>query len=123
MDNRDVGRSGATPPILTENQVYVEAIQKWGAESQLRQTIEECAELIVALSKALRGKEGHTTAIIEEMADVEIMLNQLNLIFGREDVLKIKGEKLDRLRRWLAAEPGSPYDAGLIQTPSGGAPL
>ena len=45
--------------------------------------MEELAELTVELSKWIRG-EGSKVDILEEMADVQICLNQMKLIFGYE---------------------------------------
>lgn len=66
------------------------AIEKWGKEAQIRQCMEECAELIQALNKYLRvGTEGGLRKLIEakdhvkeEMADVCVMLDQMEEIFG-----------------------------------------
>jgi len=49
------------------------------------------------LSKVIRGR-GNTNHISEEIADVEIMLEQLRVIFNnRSEVDCIKAEKLTRL--------------------------
>lgn len=62
-------------------ELYKKAIAKYGAKAQTVVAMEEMAELIKELSKAFRGY-GNPDAIIEEMADVYIMLDQLKLIFG-----------------------------------------
>ncbi len=66
----------------------------------MRQTIEECGELICALSHHLRGRISNVT---EELADVEIMCQQLRLLIGDDAVDRAKAQKLDRLRERLAA--------------------
>lgn len=77
----------------------------YGADSQLDQTIEEVAELTVAIRKFKRNKGNNMNDkvsllydLAEEIADVEIMLEQLKILlpFVEEDVEKIKVEKLDR---------------------------
>lgn len=58
-------------------------IDTYGTSAQTDIAIEECSELIKALLKARRGKDKPTVlrdAIIDEIADVEIMLNQLKII-------------------------------------------
>ncbi len=89
-------------------EIYQKAVERWGMDSQVRMCQEECAELIVALNKALRyWNEGNAVRktyeyhVCEEMADVEIMLEQLKLIFNEKLVKKIKHEKLDRLQEML----------------------
>lgn len=62
--------------------LYKKALFKWGNSKQITMAIEECAELIKALAKHDRCKNGSTVEdIIEEMVDVEIMLGQLKIIF------------------------------------------
>ena len=57
--------------------------------------IEECSELIQAISHKHRGREHN---ISEEIADVEICIAQLKLINEcADEVERIKGIKLERL--------------------------
>ena len=59
-------------------------VDYYGPEAQARIAMEECAELIQAVNKCLRypdNEEKHTD-LVEEMADVAIMFNQLMLIFN-----------------------------------------
>ena len=63
-------------------------VEHFGEEPQIRQTMEECAELIVALNKYLRYEDdperrgSAINDIFEEMADVYVMIEQLKFIFG-----------------------------------------
>lgn len=75
----------------------------FGDEPQIRQAMEECAELIVALNKYLRYKNNpkeclkSKKSVIEEMADVYVMLRQLEYIFGETGELEnISEYKIDR---------------------------
>ena len=78
------------------------AIEYYGAEHQENMCIEEMAELIQAINKKHRG-EPHNIA--EEIADVEIMLEQLKIInCCRADVNTIKTQKLMRLEERLGME-------------------
>lgn len=53
-------------------------LRHYGMIHQKSKTIEELAELIVALQKdILEGKESHSRAVLEEIADVHIMIAQL----------------------------------------------
>lgn len=77
--------------------IYTAAVKKFGKEHQLVLCMEEMAELTKELSKNMQGSK-NITNISEEMADVEIMLEQLRVIFGnRSEVDTIKAEKLLRL--------------------------
>ena len=70
------------------------AIKKFGYRPQVFVAIEELSELQKELTKWLRGKGTHD-GLMEEMADVSIMLNQLELIFG--DPVEAEIAKLERL--------------------------
>ena len=55
-----------------------QVLRHYGVIHQKSKTIEELAELIVALQKdLLEGKEKHSRAVLEEIADVKIMLMQM----------------------------------------------
>lgn len=76
-------------PEQREMALYEGAVHKFGEKAQILMAIEEMSELTKALLKYLRfkefgqGEEGDVLAAIsEERADVEIMLNQLHVIFG-----------------------------------------
>jgi len=74
-------------------------INKFGKEAQCRQVMEECAELIQAVSKNLRSA-GAKENLIEEMADVWIMLDQLRIMFEIKDteINKIRCEKMKQIK-------------------------
>lgn len=91
--------------IMDDKQkIYKYAIQKWGTTTQLHQLMEEAAELIVSVSHYIRDREYALDNLIEETADVTIMLEQLTEIFGNDftnKVEEIKIEKLNRLKNKL----------------------
>ena len=62
-------------------EVLKQAIETYGAEAQLNVAIEEFAELTKEICKHKRYMD-NTKAIIEEMADCYIMLEQMKMIFG-----------------------------------------
>ena len=72
----------------------------FGIESQFDMAIEECSELIMAICHYGRNK-ANKNDIASEIADVEIMCNQLRLIIGDEIVEQHKKYKLLRLRNML----------------------
>ena len=76
---------------------YVEAVRAYGKQSQLVMAMEEMSELTKELSKNLRGAD-NSKALAEEIADVEIMLEQLKLMFSiRDEVTQQRTVKLQRL--------------------------
>lgn len=82
--------------IFERNTLYTHAISKWGIDAQLLMVVEECSELLNAIAKYKRGREKES-AIIEELADVSIMVDQMSLYFGKSEFYRIKEEKLQRL--------------------------
>lgn len=88
---------------MDENEIYQKAIDKFGHESQVKMAIEECGELIVALMHLGRGRVA-IQSVIEEIADVEIIMGQLRVLFGSDEVDRIKGQKLEKLRGMINNE-------------------
>ena len=83
-------------------------VDYYGPEAQARIAMEECAELIQAVNKCLRypdNEEKHTD-LVEEMADVAIMLNQLMLIFNvKHDEFNVMiKKKTERILNRLEAD-------------------
>lgn len=101
-DDLNVKLQAALAPVRRDT--YSVAVRTYGKQSQLIMAMEEMAELTKELSKNIRGAK-NTSAISEEMADVEIMLEQLKIIFGnRSEVDRVRCEKLDRLIVRLTGE-------------------
>lgn len=74
--------------------VYEKILKHYGEEHQVYKLIEEMAELTVALLKQDKNN------IHEELADVEIMLEQLKLMYFYDDTTK-EMKKLFKLNRQL----------------------
>ena len=82
---------------------YSEIVDHYGAKHQAIKAVEELNELAVELSKWVNG-QGSRKKILEECADVEIMLWQMQIIFGDWD--DWKAYKLGRVegRIWKEQE-------------------
>lgn len=81
------------------------AITTYGAPAQMDMAVEEMAELTKALCKVKRvscAAEAKAVLenVVEEMADVQIMLDQLRIIFGRSTA-EAEEYKLERLKKRL----------------------
>ena len=63
---------------------YSDIIETFGIERQCRQAMEECAELIQAINKAVRYPDDpkRLVQLMEEIADVKIMILQLEEMFN-----------------------------------------
>lgn len=82
-------------------ELYRLALDKFGVNTQLTVAIEELSELIKEICKMNRNI-GHTDHLAEEIADVEIMCEQLRYIYNIDfDVDDWKKYKLNRLANRL----------------------
>ena len=89
------------------------ALKEWGEDSQLRMCIEEMSELTKELCKYMRilRDEGIDNQeekllkvkenIVEETADVLNCVSQIALIFGKNDVDKIREFKIQRASKYF----------------------
>lgn len=80
--------------------LYQATLKKWGEEAQYDQAVEECAELIIALKHYRRGKIS-SQAVVDELADVTLMLGQLTWMFGEDKVADAVNSKLKKLHKLL----------------------
>ena len=86
---------------MTRDEILKNALQHYGANSQQIVAIEEMSELTKELCKVSRGEE-NAAHIAEEIADVRIMLDQMEILFDcRKQVEMIESGKLERLRKRL----------------------
>ena len=85
------------------NKLLVAALDKWGYDSQALIWIEELAELIHRVAKRDRKiNPSHDSQIAEEIADVDICLDQMKLLFP--SYVEFKERKIERLRRLVNYE-------------------
>ena len=89
----------------TRKDIYNLVLDKLGMKNQIIKCIEELSELQKELCKYFSG-EGNIGNVIEEVADVEIMIEQmkLGLDITPEDLDEVKDAKLSRLSGWLREE-------------------
>lgn len=81
--------------------LYKDCMDFWGFEKQARVVQEECAELIVATSHILRGRKGSYKKMLEEVADVYLMVHQMMTYFGKDQVMDVVDFKSDRVKAKL----------------------
>lgn len=88
----------------SEESLLRAVVSTFGIKAQLGLVQEECAELIQAVSKFLRycsdpdSTIDYAELLKQEIADVEIMLAQLRVIFGNQGIDDHKERKLARLQ-------------------------
>lgn len=92
------------------NPVLKRALETWGEEPQMLMVVEEMSELMKEILKNINRKKNNVSEIIEETADVEIMLEQLKENYQiAEQVAAYKAEKIkvieNRLNEWDKTHP------------------
>ena len=65
--------------------IWRQSIDHYGRQLQSIVCMEECAELVQAISKKLRDPTSPNDHLAEEMADVIICLHQLKMMYGITD--------------------------------------
>jgi hypothetical protein len=88
---------------MTRKEILRKAIDTYGDQAQIDVCIEECSELIKALIKYRRsyGAEKYAARdnVVEEISDVQIMLDQMRMIYG--GTADQEAYKLERLEKRL----------------------
>lgn len=88
------------------NEKLLKNINHYGVDTEKRKLNEECYELIEAITeyryveiyKGSPAEKYHKEHIIEEIADVQVLLNQFKLYYGisDEEVKNVMIEKIER---------------------------
>lgn len=87
--------------ISSKKELYMKTIYKFGVTNQIDKAIEECLELVQTL---IKFKQNRMNNVEEEVADVEIMCEQLRMLFNEEMINAFKAQKLDRLEKRVLEE-------------------
>lgn len=92
---------------MERKEILERAIDTYGMQAQVDMCLEEMSELAKALLK-MRRPGGDIAAklanIREEIADVQIMIDQMRIIYGLDEVDRAEQAKLARLENRLASE-------------------
>ncbi len=96
---------------MNRRDLFAECVKQWGVDAQVAMAIEEMAELTKALLKMKRhdytwasgDNNGLWVNLAEEVADVELMLEQIKYMFEIYRTNERKKIKLQRLEKLLAS--------------------
>jgi len=80
---------------MTYDEILNSAINTFGIDHQYNLAIEEASELIKALCK-YRRYQNNVEDVLEEIADMQIMLDQLRIIFN-DSAKDAQEKKIQRL--------------------------
>lgn len=88
-----------------DRSIFRRAIAKFGVENQVSMILEECSELILAISHYNRGRV-NSSAVMEEIVDLTIMCEQARLIYDPTDTEfgRIYIKKINRLEKLIEGE-------------------
>lgn len=90
-----------------DERIMQQAIETYGVQAQCDVAVEEMAELTKAIVKIRRVADDYEKTqaalenLLEEIADVDIMVDQLKIMWGPKQVEEYRRQKLERLDRRL----------------------
>lgn len=93
--------------VPDDERIMQQAIETYGVQAQCDVAIEEMAELTKAIMKIRRVANDYEKTqsaldnLLEEIADVDIMIDQLKIMWGPREVGEYRRQKLERLERRL----------------------
>ncbi len=86
--------------MMQYREIYEKTLEKWGEKAQYDQLIEECAELIATLKHYERGK-ANLENVVDELADVYLMVGQLAYMLGEDRLQQAVTRKIAKLQDLL----------------------
>ena len=89
--------------MMRYRDLYDKTIHRWGEKAQYDQMIEECAELIATLQHYARGKVGQDV-VVDELADVFLMVGQLTYMLGEDRVNAAVEQKIIKLQALIESD-------------------
>ena len=79
-----------------------EAIHVYGYDNQVNKFIEEAGECIASVMRFRINPNTETQShMFEELADLGIMLEQMNIMFEKGDIQRFRESKIQRLEQRL----------------------
>ena len=110
VDQRTDHFADTSEKVPDDERIMRQAIETYGVQAQCDVAIEEMAELTQVVMKIRRISDDYEETmaardhLIDEIADVGIMIDQMELMFGAVDVEKMRRKKLLRLKKRLELE-------------------
>jgi NTP pyrophosphatase (non-canonical NTP hydrolase) len=85
--------------------VFKRAVLVWGKDAQLSMLQEECGELVAAINQFRRNRIS-TAELAEEVADVKILIQQMDEVLPIDELQNAYGRKIDKLCNHLTSQGG-----------------
>lgn len=83
---------------MKQRLLYKKAIEKWGVKRQLDKLEEELVELLLVVKRKQSGREVEPSAILDELVDVDIMIEQARMLYGIDDKTYYKHKERKKIR-------------------------
>lgn len=83
---------------MNRYEVYEAAVKRFGAGHQMVKALEELGELSQAIAKWANG-DPVTGEVCQEIADVEIMIEQMKIIMGDQYTQYLYEKKEEKMKR------------------------
>jgi hypothetical protein len=85
--------------------LYTLALGKWGVRAQEGMLIEEIGEVLVKFNKRIRDRNGCSEEdFMRELVDLQIMVEQMEMLYPVELWQTVRKHKLERLASMLGYE-------------------
>jgi NTP pyrophosphatase (non-canonical NTP hydrolase) len=85
---------------MVQCDLYAAAVREWGKEHQMNVTMEEMAEATAKISQFINRGRDVEDELVEELADVCIMMEQMRVIYG-DRLTQAIYKKLNKLEAHL----------------------
>lgn len=82
-----------------QREICFKAVRTFGENAQCIKAMEECGEMVHALARKVLDQDPNFDNICEEVADVEILMEQMRVVFGDAFIDKWKQNKLEKLNK------------------------
>ena len=82
-----------------QREICKKAVRTFGENAQCIKAMEECGEMVHALARKVLDQDPDLDNICEEIADVEILMEQMRVVFGDAFIDKWKQNKLEKLNK------------------------
>ena len=83
---------------MKQKTLYKKAIEKWGVKRQLDKLEEELVELLLVVKRKQSGREVEPSAILDELVDVDIMIEQARMLYDIDDKTYYKHKERKKIR-------------------------
>lgn len=92
--------------MRTKEEIFERSISTTSVERQVMHLSEEISEMMIEISHLVRGRTSTKEKLVEEIADVQIMIDEMKYLFGvtEKDIEEITPVKMAKFEKRVFAE-------------------